>query len=163
MSDYCYICNKCPNFLTRKSNYGENGSLNAYCEDGKTVRLLELSVDSAKEIKAPSWCVKAESEKARNKIQNGEKLTEGEKRSLLMRHQPIIEWKNIEANQIYHIPPLLGEKRKDILITWRGEYSATYKDLTKKYNATETMYPSTLQSKFLVKHKIKDIKVVEKK
>ena len=162
MSECKFTCNNCPQLVTRKSNYGEEGSLNAYCEEGRSIRLLELCTDLSKDIKSPSWCSKMESEKIKDKISKGEKLTDGEKRSVLMRHTPLVEWKDIEVNQIYHIPPLLGEKRRDILVTWRGEYSATFKDLTKSYKSTETMYPSTLIARFLVKHKIKNVKILEK-
>lgn len=156
-------CNKCGYLVRRKSNYGSANSSNTYCDKTDSIRLIELSVNDDEDITTPDWCPLIEEETIKQKINNGIKLSHGEKKAILMQHTPIISWDEIEANQIYHIPPLLGEKRKDILVTWKGEYSCTCKDLTKNYNAFETFYPSTLMSRFLTKHKVKQVEVVNKK
>jgi hypothetical protein len=125
--------------------------------------LIELSIDDDADIKTPLWCpLKAEAD-ITEKIKNGVPLSESEKKAILLRHIPIISWDEIEANQIYHIPSILGDKRRDILITWKGEYSCTFKDLSKNYSSVETFYPSTLMSRFLTKHKVKKVEFVNKK
>jgi hypothetical protein len=157
------ICNKCGFLLKRKTNYGSTKSSNVYCDKNDILKLIELSINDDEDIKTPLWCpLKAEADVA-EKIKNGTPLTEGEKKAILLRHTPIISWDEIEANQIYHIPAILGDKRKDILITWKGEYSCTFKDLSKNYSAVETFYPSTLMSRFLTKHKVKKVELVDKK
>lgn len=157
------MCNKCGYLVRRKSNYGSDNSSNTYCDKTDSIRLIELSINDDEDIKTPDWCPLIEEKTIKQKINDGIKLSYGEKKAILMQHTPIIPWDEIEANQIYHIPPLLGEGRKDILVTWKGEYSCTCKDLTKNYSAFETFYPSTLMSRFLTKHKVKQVEVVNKK
>ena len=153
-------CDGCKHLVCRKSNYSVYGSDNAYCEYEKTIRLITLNADKNKDkIETPDWCPILEEEKLRQKIVNGEKLTDGEKRKLLMRLKPSVKWDDIQKDEIYHIPPVLGEKRRDVIITWKGEYSCSLRDLSKTYVATETIYPSSLISRFLIKHKIKKVEV----
>lgn len=156
-------CNKCGFLVRRKSNYGPANSSNTYCDKTDSIKLIELSINDDDDIKTPDWCPLIEEETVRRKIKDGIKLSYGEKKAILMRHAPLIAWDEIEANQIYHVPPLLGEKRKDILVTWKGEYSCTCKDLSKNYSAFETFYPSTLMSRFLTKHKVKQVEVIGNK
>ena len=156
-------CNNCGFLLRRKSNYGGADSSNIYCDKDSTSKLIELSVKDGEIIKSPHWCPIMEEKGVMDKIKNNIPLTNGEKRTLLMRHKPVISWDDIKQDEIYHIPPLLGEKRKDVLVTWKGKYSLTMKDLTKSYHSVETIYPSTLTSRFLIKHKIKNIEIKEKK
>lgn len=152
-------CNNCSFITCRKSNYSVYGSDNVYCNHDKSIRLIELGADMNKDIKSPEWCPIAEAQRITDKMNSGEKLTEGEKRTILMRHKPLIQWDDIKNDEIYHIPPLLGEKRRDVLVVWKGEYSCTIRDLSKNYNASETIYPSTLASRFFIKHKIKKIEI----
>ena len=155
-------CNNCKFLTCRKSNYTVYGEDNAYCEFDKTIRLIKLGTNKDKiDLDAPDWCPVAEEETLRQKIVNGDKLTEGEKRKLLMKMEPKTPWDEIQKDEIYHIPPLFGEKRRDVLITWKGEYSCSMRDLTKSYAATETIYPSTLTSRFLIKHKLKKVELAK--
>ena len=156
-------CNKCGFLLRRKSNYGGDNSSNVYCDKDSVSKLIELSINNDEIIQSPHWCPLLEEKGIMDKIKNNVPLTNGDKRILLMRHKPIISWDEIEQNTIYHIPPLLGEKRKDVLVTWKGQYSLTMKDLTKSCHSVETIYPSTLTSRFLIKHKIKNIEIKDKK
>lgn len=158
-----HCCNKCGFLLKRKTNYGSANCSNVYCDRDNATKLIELSVNDDELIKSPDWCPFVEEAAIKQKIKEGHNLTIGEKRALLMKHKPFIPWDEITPNTIYHIPPLLGEKRKDILVTWKGEYSCTFKDLTKNYNAIETIYPSTLMSRFIIKHKLKQVEMMEKK
>jgi hypothetical protein len=155
-------CNKCEFLLKRKTNYGSNTSSNVYCDINGILKLIEFSIKNDSDIKSPIWCPIKEETDITEKINNGEPLTENEKKAILFRHTPIIKWEEIEANQIYHIPSILGDKRRDILITWKGEYSCTFKDLSKNYSSVETFYPSTLMSRFLTKHKVKKVELVNK-
>ncbi len=151
-------CNNCIH-LARREAVTSKEFENVYCTKEKTIKLIEYRIKKDGDVKKPFWCPVEEIKKVKVKIENGEKLTNGEKKTMLMNHTPFIAWEDIEQDQIYHIPSLLGEKRKDVLVTWKGEYSCTFKNLTKGNNATETIYPSTLESRFFVKHKLKKVKV----
>ena len=69
---------------------------------------------------------------------------------------------DLKVNQIYHLPPLLsGDKRKDILITSKSQYSISYKILSEKTNyQINTFYPSSIEVKFLVPHKIMKVEII---
>ena len=161
--DCKHCCNSCGFLLKRKTNYSDHNYNNVYCEKDERTKLIELSIKEGEDIKTPYWCPLLENAKIEEKIKEGQTLTMGEKRTILMQHKPFIAWDDIKVQQIYHIPPLLGEKRKDILVTWKGDYSCTFKDLSKNYNAIETIYPSTLMSRFFVEHKLKKVAVAEQK
>ena len=159
------LCNKCPK-LTRRASYTMQGQErdNVYCEHFQTTRLIELSMVANQDVKQPDWCPIKKEMEIKEKMKNGIKLTEGEKRTLMMERKPLTEWDEIETNVIYHIPPLLGEPRKDILITYKGQYSCSYKNISSnaKYPSIETFYPSSLMTKFLFKHKFKKVKMITK-
>ena len=67
-----------------------------------------------------------------------------------------------KVNEIYHLPPLIsGDKRKDILITSKSQYSLSYKVLNEKTNyQINTYYPSSIEVKFLVPHKIMKFEII---
>ena len=148
-------CNDCIYFERREAIATETE--NVYCTKEKTLRLIEFRIPKGQDVKLPFWCPIEEARKIQLKLDNGEKLTDGEKKTLLMARKPFISWEEIEVNHIYHIPPLLGGKRKDVLVTWKGEYSCTFRNLSNEKNTVETIYPSTLESRFFVKHKLKKI------
>lgn len=153
-------CNNCI-YLSRKEAL-VNECENAYCNKEKTIRLIEFRIPIGKDVKVPHWCPIKELDNIKIKLNKGKKLTNGEKKIMLMNHTPFIAWDDIKVNHIYHIPPLLGEQRKDVLVTWRGEYSCTFKNLSSGGNRIETIYPSTLESRFFVEHKLKKIEVEKK-
>lgn len=158
-----HCCNSCGYLVKRKNNYGDANYSNLYCDKHNCIRLIELSVKDGSIVNTPDWCPIIKNEKIITKISEGKPLTIEEKKACLMKHQPFVAWDDIQPQHIYHIPPLLGEKRKDILVTWKGQYSCTFKDLTKNYNAIETIYPSTFMSRFFVEHKLKKVAMSEKK
>ena len=159
------LCNKCPK-LTRRSSYTLQGQErdNVYCDHFQTTRLIELSMQTNADINQPDWCPIKKELELKEKMKNGVKLTEGEKRSLMMERKPLTDWDDIETNVVYHIPPLLGEPRKDIVVTYKSQYSCSYKNLssTTKYSSIETFYPSSLMTRFLFKHKFKKVKMLTK-
>jgi hypothetical protein len=158
------LCNKCPN-LTRRSSYTQQGQErdNVYCDHFQTTRLIEFSMSTNQDIKFPDWCPIKKEMEIKEKMKNGIKLTDGEKRALMMERKPLVAWDDIETNVLYHIPPLLGEPRKDILVTYKGQYSCSYKNLSSKakYPSIETFYPSSLMTKFLFKNKLSVVKQIK--
>ena len=153
-------CTNCIHLVRREALTNE--SENVYCDKEKTIRLIEFRIPKGQDVKMPHWCPIEEANKIQVKIDKGEKLTNGEKKTMLMRHTPLISWEDIKVNDVYHIPPLLGQDRKDVLVTWKGEYSCTFKNLSKGKNTIETIYPSTVESRFFVKHKLKKIEIDRK-
>ena len=159
------LCNKCPN-LMRRSSYAIGGKEreNVYCDHFQTSRMIELSLAVNQDIKQPDWCPIKQEINLKKKINDGIKLTDGEKRALLMERTPITCWDDIKFDTVYHIPPLLGEKRKDIVVTYKGQYSCTYRVLSKNASSgtIDTFYPSSLMSRFLIPHKFASVKQIKK-
>ena len=131
-----------------------------------------MSVLSTASITIPSWCpmglktkttALATTEASKNETKKV--LTWMEKKNLWEKITPICKWEDIKVNDIYHVPPVLDEKRKDIIITNKTDFSFQYKHLSKtKSNATSciyTVYKTGYWWKFMCKHKLKKIEMVK--
>lgn len=62
-------------------------------------------------------------------------------------------WETVEANTIYHIPPLVSLKRREVLILTKNHNSATYKRVGDKEQVERTMFKTSVFAKFLIKRK----------
>ena len=72
-----------------------------------------------------------------------------------------IEWADIKEKEIYHVPQLLNEERKDIFILYRNSSLCTYR-IVGGTTAAQTMYPNSLIAKAMVPHKIMQFEVKTK-
>ena len=141
-------CNFCEHSQINK--IGLLNRYNIYCNYSKSMKMIDLSVPDKAYVEIPEWCQK------KNKNMENTKLTFNDKMDILRKMSPFIKWNDIKENEIYHLPQLPGEERKDIFIVRKDSYSLTYKDVEGSSNISYTIYPSTLISKFLVKNKIKN-------
>lgn len=139
-------CNFCNNVQITKIGALDDSRYNIYCGCGKMPRVVDLSVPSKAYVEKPEWCPK-------NKVSS--KLSFSDKMTILRNMPPIIKWADIKENEIYHLPQLPGEERKDIFIVKKDSYSLTYREVGRPTNISYIIYPSTIVSKFLVKNKIK--------
>ena len=161
-------CNDCPYSQCREAgSYGGN-LYNWYCNTEHVKRIIDMSVLANKTLEVPKWCpmgcyrnVKSE-EKPTKKV-----LTYAEKRELWESIPLICKWEDIKISDVFHVPPVLDEKRKDVLITNVSDFSFQYRliDKDKKCTsqATYTVYKSAIWWKFMVKHKIIKIKSAKAK
>lgn len=62
-------------------------------------------------------------------------------------------WETVEVNTIYHIPPLVSLKRREVLILTKNRNSATYKRVGDKEQVERTMFKTSVFAKFLIKRK----------
>lgn len=164
-------CNECPKSVCTDAvcNYGS--MCNWYCRTKELKRVIDLSVLSTKTIDIPKWCPmglnKKEEENTKEEIKT---VTKPSKKELTyvekMRMWEAIElrkWDEIKPNTVYHVPPVLSEKRKDILITTKTEFSFTYRLLDRgkpSNSAIYTVYKTNIWWKFMSEHKLKKIEVV---
>lgn len=147
MCDYkTKTCNFCEHAQTFKIKGLDR--YNIYCNCGETSKMIDLSVPPKAYVEIPEWCPKG-----KNKCNNT--LTFSDKMTILRNMTPLIKWEDIKENEIYHLPQLPGEERKDIFIVRKDLVSLTYREVEGSQNVLYTIYPSTLISKFLVKNKIK--------
>lgn len=159
----CNVCQFSQNTMVSRNSLRHYNNWDCMCNGVK--RLLDISVPSDKNITIPNWCPMGY-----NRNENGEEfkksytpLTYSEKRSVFDNIEPLMKWEDIKEKEIYHIPPLPTETRKDILIMSKTDFSCTYKVLSatpNAYSTVYTMYKSSLAYKFLTKHKVKEIEVV---
>lgn len=139
---------------------------NWHCMYNGVKTLLDMSVPSDKDVQIPSYCPLKAIASVNNSKKTNEpiKLNYTEKRSIFDSIKPLMEWDKIEEKTVYHVPPLPTETRKDIYIISKNDYSCTYRILSSSTSTSSgtiyTMYKSTLMHKFLQKHKIKQIEVV---
>lgn len=166
-------CNTCPyaECVRVKTNMLHTYN-NWYCNKDNKKMILDISIVNGSKIRIPNWCPLKDSkmivgstnkECETGKIQK-KYLTYYEKMELLRKLPPQVKWENIKKDDIYHVPPYLDEKRKDIIITSKSDYSCTYKILAQNPKDSNgisyTLYKTTLMSRFIVPHKIKTIEVV---
>lgn len=148
MCDYkTKTCNFCENAQINKINGLDR--YNIYCNFNNALKMVDLSVPPKAYVEIPKWCPKSKN------IENKKELTFSDKMNILRNMTPIIKWEDIKEHEIYHLPQLPGEERKDIFIVRKDLVSLTYREVDEAQNVLYTIYPSTLISKFLVKNKIK--------
>lgn len=147
-------CNFCKDSEISKFDTTFDSRYNIYCcHEGK--KIVDVSVKPKHYIECPDWCPK--------KINKRKTMTYQEKIEQLKKIQPFVKWDDIKENQVYHIPQIPGEERKDIIIISKHESYCTYKILNSTFtNVSYTIYPHTLLSRFLVPHKIQKIQVIRK-
>lgn len=162
--EYCNNCKYATCHIIKSDIYDERE--NWYCGHSKTKVLIDLTTERDKKIKSPDWCPLAkesQSEVTNTKVTN---TTEYESpyaiREKLKGLKSISTWDDIHLNTVYHLPPLvIGDKRKDIIITSKSQYSMSYKILNDKNTCQiNTFYPSSVEVKFLVPHKIMKFEVI---
>lgn len=160
--EYCNNCKHATCHIIKSDIYEERK--NWYCGHGKTKVLLDLTTEKDKLIYAPDWCplAKEQSSNGANDYKVTYKSTPYEIRDQLKKVKGFSSWDDIKVNQVYHLPPLLdGDKRRDILITAKSQYNMSYKVLNDNCSyQINTFYPSSLEVKFLVPHKIMHIEIV---
>lgn len=164
-------CNNCVCAVVKECDCSHGQLNNWYCNSKGTKRVIDMSVLNTATIKIPHWCPMGLYKKPSTitateatKQETKKELTWMEKKKLWEDIKPICEWGNITVNEVYHIPPIMGEKRKDILVTNKTDFSFQYKNLTTdKYSSTSciyTVYKTGIWWKFMSKHKLKKIEVV---
>lgn len=162
-------CNGCGQAICNmvKSSNGER--FNWYCEMGNEWRSLEIAAPKGFQVPRPHWCPKY------NK--NGESTTRTTTSTVstmettksvyesMTQVKPMTPWDDIKENTIYHVPPMMGQNRRDILVTKKTDYIINYKVLQKNMsvnNATYTLYPSMQLAKFLVPHKNLKVELIRR-
>lgn len=155
---YCNACEHCHRVKIESTIYPDR--CNFMCKYQGNNQMVEMVTQKGTLVKKPSWCPLDTPYK---KItQEPKKKSAYEIKEALKAVKPITEWDDIEVNKIYHLPPLVeGDKRKDILITAKSQYYMSYKVLggANSYSVN-SFYPSSVEVKFLVPHKIMKFELV---
>lgn len=158
-----YYCNDCE-FLKKLSVSATNTIYNnLYCknhEQGKTDKLIDVSVSETRMTSTPKWCainkdfsntLHEENEVDKIDLQGDTKLHKRGSKTFYSLDSRL-KWEDIQIGKVYHIPPYNHNKRKDIIITTKTEYSATYKVFGS--DSSSTLWKNTLETKLLVPHKV---------
>lgn len=165
-------CNECPKSVCTDAVCDYGNLCNWYCRTKSVRRIIDMSVLSTKTIDIPNWCPMGLSKNVEENNTNKEikSVTKPPKKELTyaekMRMWEAIElrkWEDIKPNTVYHVPPVLNEKRKDILVTTKSEFSFSYRLLDKNKpssSAISTIYKSNIWWRFMSEHKLKKIEVV---
>lgn len=138
-----------------------------YCS-GKS-KIIDINVREGVKVKPPSWCGLIEALGYKQKEEEKKKMITTypyEKRDAIMRLECQIPWGKIKVGEVYHIPPIMEMKRKDILVTSITEFSLNYRELLKDgkiSQGVQTLYPTSMQTRFLTQHKIREIVVESRK
>lgn len=152
-------CNDCPQSQCKESGGWGTSLCNWYCNTDKLKRIIDMNVLSTKSLDIPKWCPLGLHKQVSVQEKPKKKpLTYAEKREMWEDIPFLCKWEDIKISEIYHVPPVLGEKRKDVLITNISDFSFQYRLIDKTNNstsqATYTLYKSAIWWKFMVKHKI---------
>jgi hypothetical protein len=65
----------------------------------------------------------------------------------------VTPWDEIQANEVYHVPPLISLERRDLLILNKDGKKVTYKRIGDTEQKERTMYDSSVFARFLVKRR----------
>lgn len=143
------VCNFCEHAKIHKIGNEENARYNLFCAYDKNYnQIVDASVKHDSFVSCPSWC-----EKKKEQVL-GCKLNYTQKVDLMRKFKPFLNWDEIKVNEVYHIPQIPGEERKDILVTHKTSHSLMYKVINSASNVSYSLYKSSLISIFLVKNKI---------
>lgn len=165
-------CNKCSCSICKETDCSHGTLNNWYCNSKNVKRIIEMSVLSTAEISIPSWCPMGLYNKKSTisttettRQETKKELTWMEKKNMWESIKPICEWDNIKINEVYHVPPVLSEKRKDIIVTSKTDFSFQYRHLsatkTEQNACIYTVYKTACWWKFMSKHKLKKIELVK--
>ncbi|MBR6517539.1 MAG: hypothetical protein IKT40_11965 [Bacilli bacterium] len=162
--EYCNNCQHATCHVIKSELYDERK--NWYCGYNKTKVLIDLTTEKDALVSAPSWCPN----KAKNEIKQITSASSTTSSDLFAPHtyrerlkniKGFTTWDDIKVNEIYHLPPIFENgERKDIIVTSKTQYSIAYKVLNGSKYQLNTFYPSSIEVKFLVPHKIKKIELV---
>lgn len=154
--EYCNNCKHAKCHVIKSDIYDERK--NWYCGYNTHKVLLDLTCEKDALIEVPNWCPLS----FKTQVTTKESTIKIDIREKLKSIKTITKWEDIEVNKIYHLPPLMtGDKRKDILITSKSQYSISYKILNGNANyQINTFYPSSIEVKFLVPHKIMKFELI---
>lgn len=143
------VCNFCEHAKISKIGIEDDARYNLFCTHDKEYdQIVDASVKHDSFVSCPSWCEK-------KKENQPKKLNYSDKIMLMRKISPFLEWEDIKVNEVYHIPQIPGEERKDILITYKSPSSLMYRNINEDSRVSYTLFPSSLVRIFLVKNKIK--------
>ena len=138
-----------------------------YCQDWfcrhptfQPPRTIEcyVDIDDATPLIPPNFCpLKVAMAKNTNKGTVKMKRTYAENNARLKEAWGPNKWDNIQAGEIYHLPPVLGQQRADLLILSKTDYALRVKEVT-PHNCSAGIVRSIFKSdgvhKFLVPNKL---------
>mgnify|MGYP003301989905 FL=1 len=158
-------CNFCKNATLKAVGFKDDAPYNLYCNCFPKPKMVDLSVPRDAYVETPIWCPMKSKTDAVHTTQTKTTyvpLSYQEKVSLMYKIKPQMLWDEIKENTVYHIPQIPGEERKDIFIVRKNQHSLTYREIGGAQNVLYTLYPSSLAIRFIVKHKIKEFKPINK-
>lgn len=143
-------CNGCPFVEIRPLNKA-NVFSNWFCayhkikSEGETqnIKLIDFKIEQGMFVPSPSFCPK---EKKRN-------LTPKEREKLWKSIKPLNKFEDVEEGCIYHIPPVNGKPRKDIIVIRKYIKTFEYKLYGSKDTSSYYMYDDDISVNFMAKIK----------
>ena len=155
---YCNECEHLKKLQVRATSTVYN---NLYCTntDNGVQKLIDISIPETRKVERPKWCKLCGGSCSNN---SQTKHKEMKNWHTINNRFGLVHFEDIKEGDIYHIPPHANhEKREDIIITYKGEFSASYKVITdsKMSYTVNTLWPNTLLIKMLRKHRIMNIQL----
>lgn len=137
---------------TLEMGYMDDGYQDFYCSHKSFASAKPIDYYSlpSEKVDVPSWCPLGYANKRKPKTYTDEAR-------IIDNVKGMIEWDDIQVGQVYHLPRLFREKRKDILIVTKTQYMITYRDINSQYAYSEYLYKSNGKYRFLVQHKVQEI------
>lgn len=153
---YCNSCEHCSKHKIESVIYEDR--CNYYCKYGGRNSMIEMTTTKDALVNKPNWCPIVQVAQIKEKKDK----TPYEIKEALRSIKAFTKWEDIKVNEIYHLPPLVeGDKRKDIIITSKSQYFMNYKVLNSSNSySVNTFYPSSLEVKFLVPHKLMKFEII---
>lgn len=70
----------------------------------------------------------------------------------LRRIEPMMDWNDIKQGEIYHLPPLVYNKRMDFVVVEKRENSMKVRKIGDEY--PQTMFRTDITTRFIVKKQV---------
>ena len=143
--EYCDNCEFCKR-VPKSSGY----YFDTYCTHGKSkdddiseFKLIQSWTFETSKVYKPVYCPK------------------NKKKTLPINYnqwkmiRPMVKWDDIKVGRVYHVPPVNGEKRMDVMVTTKSQYMINVRVLKGPSTGTTiSFYPESLRPKFFIENKI---------
>ena len=145
-------CNGCPYVEIRPLNK-HNLYSNWFCAYHKlqggtnNITLINFKVENGKFVETPSFCPKS---KQKN-------LSPYERLKLWKKITPLTKFEDIEEGYLYHIPPINGQLRKDIVVVKKFLHTFEYKLYNSMDKSSYYIYSDDVAVNFMSKVKKIDL------
>lgn len=112
-------------------------------------RTIDFKVNVGHLVRRPYWCPLLEKKTDTVQKKRFSDLPRYEQEKYWEKIKPITTFKDIKEHKWYHIPPINGKKRTDVLVIAKYRYSIQVREKGKNFLDTDFIRDNSLEIKFM--------------